>query len=263
MLKRLFVVVLLLIGCNWGFSQNQERCFVEGESLTYVINFTWGGVSTNVGEGVTDISCSDGMYHAVIKGYTYKFYDILFKVREHFESKFYVDSLKPHTFYRKTQEGKYRITSNAVYNNSNYTIATHIEKNNKPAIDTLLQGNKHTQDLPSLFYKIRSLDFSSLVPGTQLFLSFAIDDDIHNIHYEYVGKEVKKISGLGTFNTLKFSAFLKTGKIFTGQEPILVWVTDDENKIPLCFEAPIFVGTVYGILKNYKNTKTPLTSKIK
>lgn len=263
-MKKIFLILFLLSVCNLAFAQKeQNHCFVPGESLTYVLNYTWGGVSTNVGEAVTDISYSNGMYKSVIKGYTYKFYDIIFKVREHFESEFYADSLKPYKFYRKTQEGKYRITSSALYNNKDYTIQTHIKKNDDPEIDTLMQGNKYTQDLPSLFYKIRSLDFANLEPGAELFLSFAIDDDVHNINYTYEGKEEKKIQRVGTFKALKFTAYLKTGKIFTGEEPITVWVTDDENKIPLCFEAPIFVGTVYGVLKAYKNTKTPLTSKIK
>lgn len=262
-MKRVLLIIAFLSAVCLCKAQKQEYSFVVGESLTYVLNYTWGGVSTDVGEAVTNISYADGMYNAVITGRTYRFYDLIFTVREHFESNFYSDSLKPHTFYRKTQEGKYRITSTAKYNNSDYTIQTHIEKNKLAPLDTLMQGNKYTQDLPSLFYKIRSLDFSNLKVGAELFLSFAIDDDIHNLYYRYEGKEIKKISGLGTFNALKFSAYLKTGKIFTGEEPVNVWVTDDENKIPLCFEAPIFVGTVFGVLKDYKNTKTTLTSKIK
>lgn len=42
-----------------------------------------------------------------------------------------------------------------------------------------------------------------------------------------------------------------------------IWVTDDLNKIPLLFEAPILVGRVQGRLSAYVNVKYPLTSKIK
>ena len=92
-------------------AQRSDLPYVPGESLTYVVNYKWGAINTDVGEAVTSLSYIDtlGLFHSVITGRTYKFYDIIFKVREHFESKFFDDPIKPHYFYRKTQEGKYRI----------------------------------------------------------------------------------------------------------------------------------------------------------
>ena len=51
--------------------------------------------------------------------------------------------------------------------------------------------------------------------------------------------------------------------MFTGKDDMFIWVTDDENKVPLLFESPIIVGRVQGRLTSYKNLKSPLTSKIK
>ena len=110
---------------------------------------------------------------------------------------------------------------------------------------------------------MRTIDFDSIPLGERQPISFAIDDDVYNFHYVFVGKEEKKIKGLGTFNTLKFHVRLVAGSVFTGKDEMTIWVTDDENKVPLLFESPIIVGKVQGRLTEYSNLKGPLTSKIK
>lgn len=94
-------------------------------------------------------------------------------------------------------------------------------------------------------------------------ISFAIDKEIFNVYYRYEGKEIKKIPGLGHFRTLKFAAKVISGEVFSGKSEIVLWVTDDNNKIPLLFETPIKVGIVTGRLDSFENIKFPLTSKIK
>jgi hypothetical protein len=42
-----------------------------------------------------------------------------------------------------------------------------------------------------------------------------------------------------------------------------VWVSDDENKIPLRIESPISVGSVKVDMMNYKNIRYPLTALIR
>lgn len=259
------VVALLLVAAGTGSlaAQPENLPYVDGESLTYVVKYKWGSVDTDVGEAVTSLSYSDGMFHSVITGRTYKFYDMIFRVREHFESKFYVDPFRPHWFYRNTQEGKYRIKNTFRFNNDTHEIDATIQKYDRTPKDTLLKGTGHTFDIPSLFYKVRCVDFDSIGVGVKNPISFAIDDDVYNFYYIYLGKEVKKIKGLGTFRTLKFAVRLVAGSVFTGKDDMHIWVTDDENLVPLLFESPIIVGKVQGRLIDWKNLKGPMTSKIK
>jgi hypothetical protein len=57
----------------------QALPYKSGESLTYVINYKWGAVNTDVGEGVVNLKLDNGIYHAVVSGRTYKFYDIFLR----------------------------------------------------------------------------------------------------------------------------------------------------------------------------------------
>lgn len=262
-LKVYLTALMLVCTLHYAGAQNVDLPFVEGESLTYVVNYKWGAINTDVGEAVTSLSRSDSLFHSIITGKTYKFYDIIFKVREHFESKFYADGIKPHFFFRNTHEGKYRIKNTFHFQKDTNLINAVIQKYDRTPVDTLLTGTGDTYDIPSLFYKVRTIDFDSIAIGEKQPISFAIDDDVYNFYYIFVGKEVKKIKGLGTFNTLKFNVRLVAGSVFTGKDEMTIWVTDDQNKVPLLFESPIIVGKVQGRLTEFQNLKAPLTSKIK
>lgn len=245
------------------FAQTADVPYKAGESLTYVMNYKWGSVDTDVGEAVTNLSYYDGMFHSIIKGKTYKFYDLFFRVREHFESRFYEYPIRPYYFFRDSQEGKYRMRNNFYFNNTDYKIKATIQRYENPKKDTVLAGSQNTFDLVSLFYRVRNINFDNIPVGEHQPISFAIDDDVFNFYYVYKGKEVKKVQGIGTFNTLVFVVKLVAGSVFTGKEDMTIWVTDDKNKIPIFFESPVIVGKVSGRLSKWSNLKYPLTSKIK
>ncbi|MFA6704034.1 MAG: DUF3108 domain-containing protein, partial [Bacteroidales bacterium] len=69
--------------------------------------------------------------------------------------------------------------------------------------------------------------------------------------------------GYGTFRTMEFAVRVVAGNVFTGKDDMTIWVTDDENKLPVFFESPILVGKMQGRVSKIINNKYPLTSKIK
>jgi hypothetical protein len=48
---------------------------------------------------------------------------------------------------------------------------------------------------------------------------------------------------------------LVEGTIFKGGEDLMVWVTNDENKVPVMVEAKILIGSVKAYLTGYENLK--------
>lgn len=245
----------------------QEKAYKEGEKLRYIMKYELGVVRTEVGEAQTSISKKrDSKYgdylHAEVTGTTYKFYDILFKVRDYFESKFDPTTERPFYFHRNVNEGRYKMLNYHHYNEDN-SINVTIKRKEAPFMDTLLKGDINTFDLLSLFYHSRNIDFSTIPIGVPQPITFAIDKEILKLYYKFLGREEKRIPLLGRFRTMKFSARLVSGEIFSGKDEMIIWVSDDQNKIPLFFETPILVGRVSGRLSSFENLKYPLTSKIK
>ena len=244
-----------------------DLVFKVGERLTLVANYRWGIISTDVGEAtmlVEQESFRDTQYFNV-RAYanTYKFWDNFFQVRDVYEGRFDIHTLRPLYFYRDIHEGDYRMINTMYFNNDNHTIKATVKRDKHPKKDTVLQGTPLTYDFISLFYNSRNIDFSSLAVGKTYPFSFVIDDEMFNLYYRFIGKEEKNISGLGRFRCLKFAAKLVAGEVFTGDSEVIIWITDDQNRVPLFLESPVKVGTVSARLSKYANLKYPLTSKIK
>lgn len=265
MARKIFLTLFLAAAfCVSGFTQEvRELPFKEGERLDFILNYTWGGVVTDVATASCSLSYKDSIYNPVLTGKTKKFYDWFFKVRERFESKFREKDLRPVYFFRSAAEGKYRMKNVFHFNNENYTVHSHTQKYDRTPKDTLLQGTANTYDLLTLFYMCRTLDVSKLEKDKKEPIEFVIDREIYNLYFIYKGRETKKIPGLGTFKTLKFAAKVVAGTVFNGKDDLLVWVTDDKNMIPVFFESPILVGKMQGRLSKVVGNKYPITSKVK
>ncbi len=244
----------------------QDLVFEHGETLRYIINYTWGAINTDVGEANLSlqyfVGTDEPYFHVTATGRTYKFYDVFFQVRDFYESKFYSRNLRPFYFHRNILEGKYKMKNTFTFL-PNYQIKARWQKSNKTPKDTLLNGKISTFDLLSLFYFARNKDFDNDKIGVEQPISFVIDGEMFDLYYRYLGKCVKKVPGMGTYRTIKFAARVIAGEIFSGKEELVFWVTDDNNKIPLLFESPIVVGKVAGRLAGFSNVKYPMTSKIK
>jgi Protein of unknown function (DUF3108). len=65
------------------------------------------------------------------------------------------------------------------------------------------------------------------------------------------------------FNTYKIEVSPASGNVFKGSENIAIWLSADENRVPLQIETPIQVGNVMARLTEFSNLKYPLKSKIK
>jgi hypothetical protein len=88
-----------------------------------------------------------------------------------------------------------------------------------------------------------------------------IDDEVNHLFIRYLGKEVVKTK-YGRFKAVKFSPLLIKGTIFEGGEKMTVWVSDDQNHIPLRIESPISVGSVKVDMMRYANLRYPMTSRV-
>ena len=117
-----------------------------------------------------------------------------------------------------------------------------------------------TFDLPTLFYFARNMDFDVITPKKKYPMTFTIDDDVYNVYFILYGRETVKVKGLGTVRTIKFAARLVAGEVFNGEEDMMIWISDDENRLPVYFEAPLLVGAAAGRMSGYDGLKYPFTS---
>lgn len=227
-----------------------------------------GAINSDVGHATVELDTltfnGEKAFRCTVLGRTTRFYDIFFKVREDFRSWFTCDGLRPLKFTRDTHEGNYIARNTYLYDWS--LPDPHIDAD----VYSTSSGQRYleipltrcTYDLPALFYFARNMDLDAVVPGKRYPMTFAIDDDVYNVYFILYGRETIKVKGLGTVKTIKFAAKLLAGEVFTGEEDMMIWISDDENRLPVYFEAPILVGTASGRMTGYSGLKYPFTSLV-
>jgi hypothetical protein len=171
-------------------------------------------------------------------------------VRDKYESFIDTASLQPYKFMRNIWEGDFKKTETVLFNQQSNTATS-------PA--GTFKVPECVQDVLSSIYYARNIDFAKYKPGDKIPFSMFIDDKVYNLYIRYLGKEIIK-TRYAKFRAIKFKPLLIEGTIFEGGEKMVVWVTDDQNKIPVRIESPISVGSVKVDMMGYKNIRHPLTS---
>lgn len=247
----------------------EDLAYTGGEHLKFTVHYKWGAVNSDVGWATVDLEKqtlnAEDVFQCTVYGRTVRWYDILFKVREDFRSWFTCNGIRPVLFTRDTREGRYTAVNryNYMWNEAEPYIDAELNSTSSGKRNVKLPLTSCTYDLPALFFLARNMDFDNVEPGVRYPMTFVIDDDIYNVYFILQGREVRKVKGLGQVRTIKFAARLLAGEVFTGEEDMVVWVTDDDNRIPVLFEAPILVGVASGRLSEYSGLKYPFTSLIK
>ena len=241
--------------------------FQAGERLEFALQYNFAGLHTDVGYASVqlDTLTFNGEEAFLLSAYgkTVKFFDWVFKVREDFKSVFTRDGLKPLKFTRDTYEGGYVAKNTYFYDWALDEPLIHADiyssKRGQKSLDIPL--TPCTFDLPSLFYFARNMNFDVVEPGRKYPMTFAIDDDVYNVYFILHGRQTIKVKNLGEVNVIKFGAKLLEGEVFKGDDDMIIYVSDDMNRLPVFFEAPLLVGKATGCLIGWEGLKHPFEYK--
>jgi hypothetical protein len=118
-----------------------------------------------------------------------------------------------------------------------------------------------THDVLSAFFYCRTLDFSNLKVGDRFPINFLLDDSVYVSLIEFAGRE-EVVIGLGKFHCLKFKPKVATGTVFSQPYPMDIWISDDQNRIPILAKSAVIVGSVKLELTDYKGLANPVTALI-
>ena len=249
--------------------KESELAFKAGERMDFTLHYRWGAINSDVGTATVRLDAvrfnGQDAFLCAAKGQTTKLFDLFFKVREDFRSWFTRDGLRPLKFTRDTYEGGYEARNTYVYDWSvpDPHIVADVYSSSSGQRNLDLPLTPCTFDIPSLFFFARNMDFDTVIPGRKYPMTFAIDDDVYNVYFILYGRETIKVKGLGTVKTIKFAAKLLEGEVFKGEEDMTIWISDDENRLPVYFEAPLRVGVAAGRMSGCEGLKHPFTSLIK
>ena len=70
-----------------------------------------------------------------------------------------------------------------------------------------------------------------------------------------------KIKELGTYDVIKVVPDLIAGNVFREGNLMNIYVSNDQNKLPLLIESPLKVGSAKAVLKSYTGLRYNLVKK--
>lgn len=259
-IQAILFFIALLIGNNKTNAQfcgdARSNIFNNGEEIKYKVFYTVAGAWTTTGEAVfkTQSSTYNGrsVFHIVGTGSTYGYYDYIFKVRDKYESYIDKEKLVPLYFNRNVNEGKTTFSEQISFNHSKKTAQT---KGKNFSIESC------TQDVISAVYFARNINFSSYSVGSIIPVTLFIDKELYHFNIKYLGKTTIKTRS-GKFNVIKIQSPTMKGTVFSGNEKITFFISDDANRIPIRIETPIILGAIKIDLVAFKNLKYPFSAKI-
>lgn len=256
-LKNLFLFSLLVVAA--GVAQfrddsalgRQADVFKAGEWLKFRIHYGILNASYATLHLTEDKLNGVPVYHVVGKGQTTGFASLFFKVDDTYESYFGKEDGKPYRFIRKIDEGGYTKDIEIQFDHVVDQAVLHDKKaQKKMQFDT----HESIQDLISAFYYLRKYyEADELVVGKSIELDLLYDDDgIFKFRLKYLGKEVLKTK-FGKVECLKFRPYVQSGRVFKEQESLTLWVSNDQNKIPIRIAADLMVGSIKADLDGYNS----------
>jgi hypothetical protein len=233
---------------------NPNKAFKAGEVLTYRMHYGMMNAGVAVLEVKPDIIEVSGrkVYHIVGSGYTIGSTDWFFKVRDRYETYLDKDAMLPWLFVRRVDEGGYKFSQDYAFNH--YTKKVDIGNNEKFDVPV------GVQDMVSAFYAARNLDLSNAKPGDLFSITCFVDKEIWPLKIKFIGKETID-TDLGKYRCLKFRPIVQKGRVFKKEEDLNVWISDDDNHLPMRVKADVLIGSIKMDITGAKNLANA-TSKV-
>ncbi|MCZ8146171.1 DUF3108 domain-containing protein [Flavobacterium sp.] len=257
-MKNLVLLSLLLFTVS--FDMERPSAFDVGEWFKFRIHYglvTAGYATLEVKESTRN---NKKVFHAVGKGYTTGMSRWFFKVDDNYESYFDKNTGKPYQFVRKIDEGGYTKNQEGFFNQDKNTVLVKDYKNNTNAV---FETPEQVQDIVSTFYYLRNHpNVDKLKVGESINVDMFFDNETTKFRLKFIGREDLDTK-FGTVPCMIFRPLVQTGRVFKEQESLTVWISADDNKVPIRIKASLMVGSLKADLDAFKGLANPFEIKVK
>lgn len=254
------ILLLLLVIILFGFDSQKERAFDVGEWFKFRVHYgviNAGYATLEVQEAVKN---NKKVFHAIGKGYTTGMSRFFFRIEDNYESYFDKETGNPFQFVRKIDEGGYTKNQEGFFHPTANKILVKNYENNSES-NFLIPEN--TQDMVSAFYYLRNYPLiDKLRIGEAVVIDMFFDNEVTKFKLKFIGNEDLDTK-FGIIPTKIFRPLVQSGRVFKEQESLTVWISDDDNKIPVRIQANLVIGSIKADLDAFKGLKYSFKIKVK
>jgi hypothetical protein len=232
----------------------------EGERLVYDV--TWmglkGGIATLEAKGLVSVDGASA-YRLVTTAESTPFISTFYRIDDRTESYIHPQPMRTLRFEKHLREGRYRHSSVTRFDHTaGVAVFRYLDFGPVPkGITRLEEAEKHgkyvQQEFPlaagsldelSVLYYVRGLP---LTAGHMLTAKVFASRKSWDLEVRILGRE-RLETVLGARETLLVEPLLKFEGIFQQKGRVLVWLTDDEERIPVLMKSEIKIGSFVSTL---------------
>ncbi|MDP2339145.1 MAG: DUF3108 domain-containing protein [Bacteroidota bacterium] len=236
-MKRTIVFCLLTV---FAFRINAEPL----EEMEYILRFGFikGGKATLTAQ--RDKLNRKPTIHYHMRGRTTGLVDKIYEVNDVYESWVDTGTYLPVKSVRTVREQKYRFYDEVFYDHVTDSLFS-IKAGHKKVPNSV-------NDLVSVFFYIRQNKyFEALLAGEKFQIPVYHGDELFLMHLEYLGIETIDTK-IGKKQCYVVSPKVPTGKLLKGSDGLRIYITKDENRLPIYAEFDLMLGTLKCELVSYK-----------
>ena len=252
-------LIFLLFPLLFSFDTQREDAFQTGEWFKFRVHYgliNAGYATLEVQDGVIN---NKKVYHVIGKGYSTGMSRFFFKVDDLYESYFDKVTGNPYKYIRKIDEGGYTKNQEGFFNQASDRVLVK-DFENKTEKTFVIPNN--TQDIVSTFYYLRNYPtINKLKVGESVSIDMFFDEETTKFKLKFIGREDLNTK-FGVIPTMIFRPLVQSGRVFKEQEALTVWISDDDNKIPVRIQASLTVGSIKADLDGFKGLKNSFTIKV-
>ncbi|MDZ4745845.1 MAG: DUF3108 domain-containing protein [bacterium] len=232
----------------------KNEAFGFGERLEYSVGYkfiTAGYAVFQVGKDpivINEQNCYDIRFDVA----SLSSLEFLYKVRDRYRTMVDINGLFPWRFEQIIREGGFSKDFSAAFDQKGNSAVT---------TEGTFKIPPFVHDVVSALYHVRTYDLRNMKKGEVISMQNFFDRETHDLQIKVLGRQQIEVEA-GTFNTIVIEPIIKKGGLFKSEGRIIIWLSDDDRKIPVKVSTKILIGSVDAELTSYKGLRGPLTSKV-
>lgn len=249
-MKNILYIVLFALLMNTNFAQS----FKSGEFLKYRVHY--GFLNAGFASLKVDSTLYNGEphYHVFGEGNSTGVVRVFFKVDDIYQTYFNAKTYKPSKFIRNINEGGYKKNVHLSFNHNDKSIRINDLIENEI---NHVKYKEEVQDMLSAFYYLRTKPREIYTNGSSHAVNVFMDGAVYPFKLKIEKRERIKTK-FGYINAIKLKPYVQSGRVFKAKESVSMWVSDDDNLIPLRLQASLAIGSLKMDIHEFKNTKYEL-----
>lgn len=262
-LRLLLVVIGVLVFSGHARAERateMDRVYREGERLVYDV--TWMGLkageATLEARGIVSLN-GQSAYHLVTTARSAPLLSKIYRVEDRSESYLALEPMRALRFEKHLREGRYRHSSLTAFDHGagiatfRYLDFSQVPRGISRVEEAERYGKYVQQEFPltpgaldelSVLYYVRGLP---LTAGTTRLAKVFASKKNWDLEVKVLGKETL-VTALGPRETLVVEPLLKFEGIFQRKGRMIIWMTDDAEKIPVRMTSQIRIGSFVATL---------------